>query len=87
MAEVRPDKITVVAHDAGPGIRDVTLARRPGYSTASQVAREMGFGAGMGLANIERCTDEMNIWSALGVGTRLEMIFHVPPEDSSKATA
>lgn len=78
VAEVRPDQITVVAHDDGPGIADVELARRPGYSTATEEAREMGFGAGMGLTNIERCTDTLDMWSALGVGTRVEMIFNVP---------
>lgn len=78
VAEIRPDQITVVAHDDGPGIADVELARRPGYSTATEEAREMGFGAGMGLTNIERCTDSLDMWSALGVGTRVEMIFNVP---------
>ncbi len=81
IAELHPDYITVVAHDSGPGIPDVELARQPGYSTASELAREMGFGAGMGLPNIERCADEVNIWSAVGVGTRLEMTFYVPPEE------
>ncbi len=82
-AEIRPEKITVVAHDTGPGIADVELARQPGYTTASEAAREMGFGAGMGLTNIKRCTDEMHIWSAVGSGTRLEMIFYIPPEESA----
>lgn len=81
VAELHPDRITVVAHDSGPGIPDVELARQPGYSTASNIAREMGFGAGMGLPNIERCADEVNIWSAVGVGTRVEMVFYVPPEE------
>jgi len=82
VAEICPDKITVVAHDAGPGIPNIELARQPGYSTASDLAREMGFGAGMGLSNIERCADKMNIWSAVNVGTRVEMVFAVPPEES-----
>ncbi len=82
VAEFRPDRISVVAHDAGPGIPDVELARQPGYSTASVVAREMGFGAGMGLANIERCADELNIWSAVGVGTRVEILFYVPSSET-----
>ncbi len=77
VAEIRPDQIRVVAHDEGPGIADVALARQPGYSTASQKAREMGFGAGMGLVNVERCTDALHVWSALTVGTRVEMIFDV----------
>lgn len=77
VAEIRPERITVVAHDSGPGILNVELARQPGYSTASTEAREMGFGAGMGLVNINRCADELNIWSAVGVGTRVEMVFNV----------
>ncbi|HDQ35046.1 MAG TPA: CBS domain-containing protein [Chloroflexi bacterium] len=81
VAEIHPTQITVIAHDAGPGIPDIELARRAGYSTASEIAREMGFGAGMGLVNINRCTDDLNIWSAVGVGTRLEMMFNVPPEE------
>lgn len=83
VAEIQPEKITVVAHDTGPGIADVELARQPGYTTASEAAREMGFGAGMGLTNIKRCTDEMHIWSAIGSGTRVEMIFYIPPEESA----
>lgn len=83
VAEIQPEKITVVAHDTGPGIADIELARQPGYTTASEAAREMGFGAGMGLTNIKRCTDEMHIWSAVGSGTRLEMIFYIPPEESA----
>ncbi|MBN1261873.1 MAG: CBS domain-containing protein [Anaerolineae bacterium] len=83
VAEIRPDQIVVVAHDSGPGIPDVALACQPGYSTASELAREMGFGAGMGLVNIDRCADEMDIWSAVGVGTRVEMRFDVPPEEAA----
>lgn len=83
IAEMHPDHITVVAQDNGPGIPDVELARQPGYSTAPQSAREMGFGAGMGLTNIGRCADSMNIWSVVGVGTRLEMIFNVTDAPSN----
>ena len=86
VAEIRPERITVVAHDTGPGIPNVDLARRAGYSTASPLAREMGFGAGMGLVNIDRCTDELNIWTAVGVGTRVEMVFNVT-EDGVKVGA
>lgn len=86
VAEIRPERITVVAHDTGPGIPNVELARRAGYSTASPLAREMGFGAGMGLVNIDRCADELNIWTAVGVGTRVEMVFQVT-EDGAKVKA
>jgi anti-sigma regulatory factor (Ser/Thr protein kinase) len=81
MADIQPDEINIVAQDPGPGIPDVDLARQPGYSTATPEVREMGFGAGMGLVNINRCADELSIWSAVGVGTRLQMTFKVSPEE------
>ncbi|MBN1486968.1 MAG: CBS domain-containing protein [Anaerolineae bacterium] len=84
IAEVRPDQITVVAQDSGPGIPDVELARQPGYSTASSEVRAMGFGAGMGLVNIDRCSDAMDIWSAMTLGTRVQMTFYVPPEEADR---
>lgn len=81
LADIQPTEINVVAQDSGPGIPDVELARQPGYSTATAEVREMGFGAGMGLTNIDRCTDEMSLWSVVGVGTRLQMTYHVSPEE------
>jgi len=80
LADIQPDVITVVAQDSGPGITDVDRARQPGYSTATAEIQEMGFGAGMGLTNIERCADRINLWSAIGVGTRLQMMFDVSHE-------
>ncbi|MHB8134217.1 MAG: CBS domain-containing protein [Anaerolineaceae bacterium] len=71
--EIESNQITIDAYDYGPGIKDVQLALKPGYSTASEAIREMGFGAGMGLANISRCVDQMKIESVLGKGTRLKM--------------
>ncbi|MBN1874878.1 MAG: CBS domain-containing protein [Anaerolineae bacterium] len=84
LADIRPTEITIVAQDSGPGISDVDEARQPGYSTASPQIREMGFGAGMGLTNIERCSDEMSVWSIVGVGTRVQMSFKVSPEEAGK---
>lgn len=81
LADIQPMEITVVAQDSGPGISDVELAKQPGYSTATSAVREMGFGAGMGLTNIERCTDSMSLWSVMGVGTRLQMVFKVTPDE------
>ncbi len=69
---VEEDKIKVNAVDSGPGIPDVEKAMIPGYSTAPDWVREMGFGAGMGLPNIKNCTDEMKIDSKIGKGTNLE---------------
>ena len=82
LADIQPTEINIVAQDSGPGIPDVELARQPGYSTATPEIREMGFGAGMGLTNIDRCTDKMSLWSAVGVGTRLQMTFRVTPEEA-----
>lgn len=82
LADIQPTEITVVAQDSGPGIPDVELAKQPGYSTATPEIREMGFGAGMGLTNVARCTDKMSLWSAVGVGTRLQMTFEVSPEEA-----
>ena len=69
--QVYPDHIHVVALDRGPGIADIALAMKEGYSTASEKVREMGFGAGIGLANIKRCADRFEIVSSLGHHTQL----------------
>lgn len=69
-----PDKIVVRIVDKGPGIPDIDLAMQKGYSTASPAVREMGFGAGMGLPNIKKNTNELNIKSEVGVGTEVELI-------------
>lgn len=66
-----PELVQVVAEDKGPGIHDIELAMQVGYSTAPESVRQMGFGAGMGLPNIQRCADEMQVESTLGVGTRI----------------
>jgi anti-sigma regulatory factor (Ser/Thr protein kinase) len=72
-AEVDPNQIRIKVEDSGPGIPDIEKAMRPGYSTAPDWVRELGFGAGMGLNNIKKCVDEMNITSTVGKGTHLEM--------------
>ncbi len=72
IAKVESDLITIEANDNGPGIADVQQAFTPGYSTASDWVRELGFGAGMGLCNIKKCSDETNLESVVGKGTRLE---------------
>jgi anti-sigma regulatory factor (Ser/Thr protein kinase) len=71
--EIEPHQITMEAYDDGPGIKDIDLAMRPGYSTATEAVRELGFGAGMGLVNISRCVDSMKLESTYGKGTRLRM--------------
>jgi anti-sigma regulatory factor (Ser/Thr protein kinase) len=77
IVSINGEKIHVVIDDSGPGIENLELAMQEGYSTASQKVREMGFGAGMGLPNIKRNTDELNIVSEPGTGTRVEMITYL----------
>jgi CBS domain-containing protein/anti-sigma regulatory factor (Ser/Thr protein kinase) len=77
VAEVRPDQVKIEALDKGPGIPDPDQALQPGFSTAPEWVREMGFGAGMGLPNIQACADEMNLESTVGVGTHLEIVIHL----------
>lgn len=85
--EIEPHKITMEAYDDGPGIEDVELAMKPGYSTASNEVREMGFGAGMGLVNIKRCVDEMRLISSKERGTNLYMIMYLNDTDNDPQTA
>ena len=76
VAEVQPSQIKIEALDKGPGIPDPERAMQPGFSTAPEWVREMGFGAGMGLPNIQACADEMELESTVGVGTRLEIVIY-----------
>ncbi len=75
--EVSADKIKIILTDKGPGIKDINLAMKEGYSTASQEARDMGFGAGMGLPNMKSYTDTMNVDSVVGVGTTVTMTINL----------
>jgi CBS domain-containing protein/anti-sigma regulatory factor (Ser/Thr protein kinase) len=74
---VQPDKVTIIAADTGPGIADVNLALQEGWSTANEYVRSLGFGAGMGLANTKRVSDEFSINSAVGVGTTVRSVVYV----------
>ncbi len=69
LAEIYPDHIGIYLKDSGPGIADVDLAMKAGYSTATENIRSLGFGAGMGLPNMKKYSDEMTIETAVGVGT------------------
>jgi CBS domain-containing protein len=71
---IQPDKVTIVAADSGPGIADVNQALQEGWSTANEWVRSLGFGAGMGLANTKRVSDEFFINSAVGVGTTVRSV-------------
>ena len=74
--DVSEDRIVIVLSDQGPGIPDVDLAMQEGYSTATERVRSLGFGAGMGLPNMKRYTDEMSIDSEVGKGTVITMSIH-----------
>ena len=71
--EVTEKSIRIILTDHGPGIADVSLAMQEGYSTAPANVRSLGFGAGMGLPNMKRYTDEMTVESEVGVGTVITM--------------
>jgi serine/threonine-protein kinase RsbT len=75
--DIDTKKIIVVLDDNGPGIPDIELAMKAGYSTASPKVREMGFGAGMGLPNIKKNADHLNITSEPGKGTKVEIITYL----------
>lgn len=78
--EVEPHRITMSATDDGPGIPDTEKVFQPGYSTATEQVREMGFGAGMGLVNMKRCVDTIDLNSTVGVGTKLVMRIFIPDQ-------
>ena len=70
---VSEDYIEIILEDRGPGIKDIDQAMQAGYSTATETIRSLGFGAGMGLPNMKKNTDSMEITSTIGVGTRIVM--------------
>lgn len=75
--EVDPYRIHIEVKDSGPGIPDIKKALEPGYSTAPDWVRELGFGAGMGLNNIQKCADTMNLTSEVGKGTYLSININI----------
>ena len=82
--QIEPLRILMQTTDTGPGIPDLKLALQAGWSTAPQEARDMGFGAGMGLVNIRRCVDRMDLESTVGKGTRLLMEITLRAEERFK---
>ncbi len=71
---VHEDKVEIILDDKGPGIPNIELAMKEGFSTAPDNIRSLGFGAGMGLPNMKRYTDNMNIETELGKGTKITMV-------------
>ena len=75
--DIDAQKIVMVVADQGPGIPNIDLAMQEGWSTASPQVREMGYGAGMGLPNIKKNTDELKIDTTVGVGTTVTMTVYL----------
>ena len=73
IVDIYADRVEVVLEDHGKGIPDIEQAMQPGWSTASEQIRDLGFGAGMGLPNIKKYTDEFHIDSEVGVGTTIRL--------------
>lgn len=73
---IDPDKVEILLEDHGPGIADIKKAMQAGWSTAPDNVRSLGFGAGMGLPNMDKYSDEMVIDSTVGVGTKLRMMVY-----------
>ena len=73
---VASDKIEIIMKDVGPGISDIEKAMQTGYSTAGDKVRELGFGAGMGLPNMKKYSDEMHIDTVVGKGTTVKLIIY-----------
>jgi len=74
---IQPDKVVIVAADTGPGISDLNLVLQEGWSTANEWIRSLGFGAGMGLPNTKRVSDEFFIDSTPGVGTKVRSVIYI----------
>jgi serine/threonine-protein kinase RsbT len=77
LVDIEPGEIAITAVDIGPGIPDIEKALQEGYSTATPLIREMGFGAGLGLPNMKKAADEMVIESSVGEGTTVKMKFRL----------
>ena len=83
--ELTTDKVGITLIDHGPGIADIDLAMTEGFSTASEEVRNMGFGAGMGLPNMKRNADLMELESKVGLGTKVHLLFRLNPAQGAKA--
>lgn len=75
--DIWPEKIVAVLKDTGPGITDIERAMQEGFSTASNQVRELGFGAGMGLPNMKKYTDDMKIDTKVGQGTTVTLTINI----------
>ena len=78
MVDVGLDDITITLTDFGPGIPDIDKAMQAGWTTAADSVRDLGFGAGMGLPNMKKYSDEMKVKSIVGMGTTVTMVIKIP---------
>ena len=83
LIEIDAEKLILEISDDGPGIEDIDMAMQTGFSTAEDEHREMGFGAGMGLPNMEKNSDQITVKSEKGQGTRVRMVFFRDRGDQS----
>lgn len=82
--DINADRVKISSHDRGPGIADVDQALTEGFSTANEWIRSQGFGAGMGLPNVKRVSDEFAIQSAVGMGTMIRAVIQLKPEKKNE---
>ena len=83
-ARIEPHAVYIEVEDNGPGIEDIGLAMTPGYSTAPEWAADLGFGAGMGLINMQKNSDHFEIHSYVGAGTKIQCWIHRPKTSLSR---
>jgi len=81
---IAPEEVTLIVRDTGPGIEDIEKVMKPGYSTAADWVRELGFGAGMGIPNIKKCADRMELESSPGQGTTLKVWIYTGNENEAQ---
>ena len=81
--QITAEAVTITVTDMGPGIENISLAMQPGYSTAPDWVREMGWGAGMGLPNISKHSDFFKLDSVVGEGTTLEIFFYLKEKNAA----
>lgn len=82
--DINENRVKISSHDRGPGIADVDKALTEGFSTANEWIRSQGFGAGMGLPNVKRVSDEFAIQSAVGMGTMIRAVINLKPENKNE---
>ncbi len=82
--DINDERVKISSHDRGPGIADVDQALMEGFSTANEWIRSQGFGAGMGLPNVKRVSDEFAIQSAVGMGTMIRAVIDLQPEKQNE---